>query len=44
MIDGKNFFDQPVKMVLEQINTFERLPLVKEMTIIILKDDSNRFK
>ena len=31
MIDGKNFFDQPVKMVLEQINTFERLPLVKEM-------------
>ena len=31
MIDGKLFFDQPVKMIKEHMITFEKLQLVKEM-------------
>ena len=31
MIDGKFFFDQPVKMIKEHMITFEKLQLVKEM-------------
>ena len=30
-IDGKNFFDQPVKMILENMKTLEKVLLVKEM-------------
>ena len=30
MIDGKNDFDQPVKIMLENMKTLERLQLVKE--------------
>ena len=52
MIDGQNFFDQPVK---SNIRTFKRLQLVKEMITQLvfirlslfqktLQDDGIRFK
>ena len=31
MIDGRNSFDQPVKMMSEHVITFEKLQIVKEM-------------
>ena len=31
MIDGRNFFDQTVKKILEHMVTFEKLQLVKVM-------------
>ena len=31
MIDGQNFYYQPVKMIKENMITFEKLQLVKEM-------------
>ena len=32
MINGQNFFDQPVKMLLRHMITFQVLQMVKEMT------------
>ena len=29
IIDGRNFFDQPIKMILKHMMTLERLQLVK---------------
>ena len=31
MIDGRNYFDQPVKMMSEHVITFEKLQMVKKM-------------
>ena len=31
MIDGKKFFDQPIKSYVKYMKKFERLQLVKEM-------------
>ena len=31
MIDGRNFFDQPIKNDKEHIKTFKKLQLAKEM-------------
>ena len=33
MIDGKNFFDQPVRMVLEYLKIFGKFQHAKEMII-----------
>ena len=33
--DGRNFFDQPVKMILKHMITLERLQLVKEMITLL---------
>ena len=36
IIDGKNFFDQPIKSYIKHMKTLEKLKLIKEMIIQLI--------